>query len=52
MKELFQKLKESIKKEEDTVLATIIASSGSIPRGIGAGCLSTIMGGFGDGLWW
>lgn len=36
MKKLFQKLKDSMVCGEDVVLATIIASSGSTPRGIGA----------------
>lgn len=36
MKELFENIKKAWENGESTVLATIIASSGSIPRGIGA----------------
>ena len=36
MKEFFLRLREAVKQKEDAVLVTVIASSGSTPRGTGA----------------
>lgn len=44
MRMLFQLLEETLKKGEDTVLVTIVASSGSTPRGDGARMLVTRAG--------
>lgn len=44
MRELFKKLGETLKNGEDAVLVTIVASSGSTPRGSGARMLITRKG--------
>ncbi len=44
MKNLFQKLYETLLAKEDVVLITIVASSGSVPRGSGARMLVTKSG--------
>lgn len=41
MRKLFQLLNETLKKQEDAVLVTVVASSGSAPRGAGARMLIT-----------
>ena len=44
MRELFQRLAEELKRGGDAVLVTIVASSGSTPRGAGARMLVTAAG--------
>ena len=44
MRELFQRLAEELKQGNDAVLVTIVASSGSTPRGAGARMLVTAAG--------
>lgn len=44
MKTLFQKLKEALTAGQDAVLVTVVASSGSTPRGAGARMLVTAAG--------
>ena len=41
MRQLFQLLGDTLKKKEDAVLVTVVASSGSTPRGAGARMLVT-----------
>ena len=52
MREIFQKLREAMKAGNDSILVTIIASTGSVPRGSGArmlvtrdGCVAGTIGG-------
>ena len=44
MRELFQRLAEELRQGNDAVLVTIVASSGSTPRGAGARMLVTAVG--------
>ena len=44
MKKLFDALQEALSRGEDAVLVTIVASSGSAPRGTGARMLVTARG--------
>ena len=44
MKKLFEHLKDILEQEENAVLVTVVASSGSTPRGAGARMLVTRAG--------
>ena len=44
MRQLFQQLEQTLKEGRDAVLVTVVASSGSTPRGAGANMLVTDRG--------